>query len=240
MRVPAHLISDIKQFIAEGKQTFPLYASSVKAGFPSPAEDYAEQHLDLNRHLIAHPAATFFLRVAGDSMKNAGIFHGDLLIVDRSLEPTSATATEKCRAQQGLAQGICVYITTSRFKKKEEYYSKQRTLMLSEPTHDTRVITHYALMVLETLFRADFLYVKCGIVLLDIIPDTYHQSDLFPDTLLKQNNAVMKAMDNINRKYGKSTIHLASEGFQKAWLARSNRKSPNYMTQWDELAVAVA
>jgi DNA polymerase V len=89
LRVPTYLIEDIKQFIAAGKQTYPLFASSVKAGFPSPAEDYAEQHLDLNTHLIAHPAATFFLRVSGDSMINAGIFNGDLLIVDRSLEPTS-------------------------------------------------------------------------------------------------------------------------------------------------------
>jgi len=59
----------------------------VKAGFPSPAEDYAEQQLDLNTHLIAHPAATFFLRVSGDSMIEAGIFNGDLLIVDRGLDP---------------------------------------------------------------------------------------------------------------------------------------------------------
>ncbi len=89
LRVPAHLVGDILQFIAEGKQTCPLYASHVKAGFPSPAEDYAEQHLDLNTHLIAHPAATFFLRVSGNSMINAGIFNGDLLIVDRSLEPAN-------------------------------------------------------------------------------------------------------------------------------------------------------
>lgn len=89
LRVPTHLLEGVKHFIAEGQLTCPLYASSVKAGFPSPAEDYAEQHLDLNSHLIAHPAATFFLRVSGDSMMNAGIFNGDLLIVDRSLEPTS-------------------------------------------------------------------------------------------------------------------------------------------------------
>lgn len=88
LRVPAHLVEGVMQFIVEGQQTCPLYASSVKAGFPSPAEDYAEQQLDLNTHLIARPAATFFLRVSGDSMINAGIFNGDLLIVDRSLEPT--------------------------------------------------------------------------------------------------------------------------------------------------------
>jgi len=65
----------------------PLYASTVSAGFPSPADDYLELSLDLNQYLIKHPAATFYVRVKGDSMINAGIHDGDLLIVDKSMEP---------------------------------------------------------------------------------------------------------------------------------------------------------
>ena len=65
----------------------PLFLASVSAGFPSPAEDYIEGRLDLNRHLIKHPAATFFVRVAGDSMIGSGIHPGDILVVDRALEP---------------------------------------------------------------------------------------------------------------------------------------------------------
>jgi DNA polymerase V len=57
------------------------------AGFPSPAESFAERELDLNRYLIKHPAATFFLGVKGEALAQWGIRHGDLLIVDRSLEP---------------------------------------------------------------------------------------------------------------------------------------------------------
>lgn len=64
----------------------PLLLSRVPAGFPSPAEDYLEGTLDLNQHLIKHKAATFFVRVQGDSMTGAGIQDGDLLIVDRALE----------------------------------------------------------------------------------------------------------------------------------------------------------
>ena len=66
----------------------PLFMIPVEAGFPSPAEDYIEGELDLNNHLIKHPAATFFVRVAGDSMVDAGIHPGDILIVDRAIEPT--------------------------------------------------------------------------------------------------------------------------------------------------------
>jgi DNA polymerase V len=65
----------------------PLFLESVSAGFPSPADDYLEGKLDLNDFLISNPAATFLVRVTGDSMMEAGIYSGDLLIVDRSIAP---------------------------------------------------------------------------------------------------------------------------------------------------------
>lgn len=65
----------------------PLYAFKIDAGFPSLAEDHLEQTLDLAEYLIPHPATTFFVRVQGCSMTGAGIEDGNLLIVDRSLEP---------------------------------------------------------------------------------------------------------------------------------------------------------
>ena len=64
----------------------PLFVVRVSAGFPSPAEDWVEGRLDLNRYLIRHPAATFYLRVTGDSMTNAGITENDILLVDRACE----------------------------------------------------------------------------------------------------------------------------------------------------------
>ena len=65
----------------------PLFLESVSAGFPSPADDYLEGKLDLNDHLVRNPAATFFVRVTGDSMVDAGMYSGDILVVDRSIEP---------------------------------------------------------------------------------------------------------------------------------------------------------
>jgi DNA polymerase V len=65
-----------------------VFLSRVRAGFPSPADDYVEQRLDLNEHLIQRESSTFFVRVAGRSMEGAGIHDGDLLVVDRAVEPT--------------------------------------------------------------------------------------------------------------------------------------------------------
>jgi len=67
-----------------GEVKIPLYTTSVQAGFPSPADDFIEKHLDLNEHLVKRPEATFFVRVRGESMLGAGIYDGDILIVDRS------------------------------------------------------------------------------------------------------------------------------------------------------------
>ena len=60
---------------------------SVHAGFPSPAQDYMNTFIDLNRELVRHPAATFYARVVGDSMVDAGVEEGDVLVVDKSIEP---------------------------------------------------------------------------------------------------------------------------------------------------------
>ena len=65
----------------------PLANEQIAAGFPSPADDYIDVGVDLNEQLIRHPSSTFFLRVSGDSMTGAGIHNGDLLVVDRSLDP---------------------------------------------------------------------------------------------------------------------------------------------------------
>jgi DNA polymerase V len=68
-----------------------LFLAPVSAGYPSPADDYLDDALDLNQHLIKHPTATFFVRVAGESMREAGIHSGDVLIVDRALTPTDGS-----------------------------------------------------------------------------------------------------------------------------------------------------
>lgn len=81
---------------APPRAALPLMAASVIAGFPSPAEQYVERPLDLNELLVARPAATYFVRAEGDSMRGAGIRSGDLLVVDRSLEPEDGSVVIAC------------------------------------------------------------------------------------------------------------------------------------------------
>ena len=66
-----------------------LYITSINAGFPSPAEDHVDVSLNLNDYLVKHPSSTFYIYVKGDSMIGSGIYDGDLMVVDRSLDPKS-------------------------------------------------------------------------------------------------------------------------------------------------------
>jgi DNA polymerase V len=86
---PSRLVAtDVYRARRDRLRPLAVYLSRVPAGFPSPADDYVERRLDLNEHLIQRESSTFFVRVAGHSMTDAGIHDGDLLVVDRAVEPT--------------------------------------------------------------------------------------------------------------------------------------------------------
>lgn len=88
---PLHQSETLEFFSATTGITLdlPLIDAGIRAGFPSPAEDFVDLSIDLNRELIKNPSSTFYARVKGDSMKDAGIHDGDLIIIDKSLEPAN-------------------------------------------------------------------------------------------------------------------------------------------------------
>lgn len=88
IRVPRSMAQMVQTWLKQRTDMrLPLFEYKVAAGFPSPAEDYVSHSLDLNEYVIKNPATSFYVRVIGDSMRNAGIFADDLLVVDRSIDP---------------------------------------------------------------------------------------------------------------------------------------------------------
>ena len=84
----ATTVTELRSAVAtHGKGAQPLFASQPAAGFPAPGDDMVERPLDINDLLVDHPESTFYVRVQGDSMEGVGIFSGDILVVDRSIEP---------------------------------------------------------------------------------------------------------------------------------------------------------
>ena len=94
-----HSVCDFSQPVplADSGLTLPLAGDKVCAGFPSPAEDFAVKRIDLTQELVTHPQATFLLRVSGESMREAGIFDGDMLVVNKALKPRHGQVVARVR-----------------------------------------------------------------------------------------------------------------------------------------------
>ena len=107
------------------KLLLPFHVSKVGAGFPSPATDYVEEDIDLNTHLIKNIPSTFLIRVQGKSMDNVGIHNGDLLVVDRSLNPKNfstviANVNEELVVKSFLRENNQNFLTSGSKKLKDK------------------------------------------------------------------------------------------------------------------------
>ena len=87
LRVPSSMVAEVLRFVESKAFKLPLYSCTVQAGMPAPADDTIEERIDLNQHLVRDPDATFLVRAAGNSMIDANIRDGDLLVVDRKMQP---------------------------------------------------------------------------------------------------------------------------------------------------------
>ena len=158
---------------------------------------------------------------------------GDYEIIRKAIAYHVTRACEKLRQQKSMAKAIHIGIRTNPFSKNDKQYSNSMVITLPEYTNNTSVFLNAANTAMRKVFRKDYKYKKAGIMLLDLTQDGIQQPDLFHDVY--QNPKLMELVDCLNTKYGKSTVRFGSEGFDKQWVMRSERKSPAYTTKWNEL-----
>lgn len=145
-------------------------------------------------------------------------------------------AAEKLRKKQLFAGSVYVYIRTSPFREDSRFYSNALTVPLPVATHDTRQLVKAALWALRRIYQPGHDYAKAGVSLGELVPAQAIQQDLFHSGPQADNTArLMQAMDAINRKMGRATLRLASEGRQQPWQMKQMRKSPSYTTNWKDL-----
>lgn len=148
-------------------------------------------------------------------------------------------AAEKLRKQQSYAGSVYVYIRTSPFREQDAFYSNGMTIPISSPTNDTMQLVNVALWILKRIYKPNYNYAKAGVMLGELVPTEGVQSDMFSAVQTSpKSSKLMMAMDAINKKMGKESIKLASEGFKRPWKMKQENKSPSYTTKWDELVNA--
>ena len=170
------------------------------------------------------------------SSRSFGVPVYDLASLSESISLYMTRAAEKLRKQNSYAGALYVFIRTSPFKPNEPFYSNGLTIALPSPTDDTRTLVSVALWALNRLYRAGYNYQKAGVMLSDLVPAEGCQTDLFASqTAQIKSNKLMTVMDNINKKMGKESIKVASEGFRRPWKMKQENKSPCYTTLWSNI-----
>jgi len=151
----------------------------------------------------------------------------------------TAQAAYKLRTAKLMTSAIHVFLRTNSFKKKQPQYNANKTFVLPTPTCHTPTLISNALNLLQSIYRSGYFYQKAGVLFTGLTPKGYRQMHIFssPDP---RDTSLMQAMDTINNRWGRDTIHSAAAGFDRSWHHRQLRKSPAYTTRWTELPIVKA
>lgn len=166
---------------------------------------------------------------------------GDMISDIDSLKASVATFASSCanklRGQESGCKTVTVFIGSNHFREDLPQYGNAASASLIVPTSDTIEITQAALKALESIYLPGIMYKRSGVVVSDIFPISPVQGDLFdPIQNRPQRSALMKAIDNINHRYGLKTIQLGVEGEEKQpWKVKCEHRSPNYLTDISEI-----
>ena len=158
--------------------------------------------------------------------------------LSESVATHAARGAEKLRSQKSVTGALTIFVQTNSHKPFEPQHHQSITVVLSDPSDNTLTITSAALNGLKQIYKVGFKYKKAGVILNLLADKPTMQQSLFDDMEVKGKSAgLMKAMDSINRRFGNAAIKTAAAGTKQDWQMRSNNRSPNYTTQWDELPV---
>jgi DNA polymerase V len=155
--------------------------------------------------------------------------------LEEAVATYTSRAAEKLRGQGLAANRVVVFAHTNRFRPDDPQYGAERTVSLPVATADTGRLIAAANRGLGAVYRPGYRYKKAGIMLLDLVPAAKVQGSLFdaPDTQLS--TARMRAVDALNRRFGRDTVTFAASGGRRAWKLKSEFLSPRFTTSWDEL-----
>lgn len=152
-------------------------------------------------------------------------------------------AGEKLRRQASVAGQVAVFVHTSPFRKHDEQYSRSIVVPLRKPTADTANLVQAAVAGMRVIYRPGYNFAKAGVHLLDLQADTVEQGELDLDGGVEDRGELMKALDGLNRRYGRGTVAMASAGTagrHRQWVMRQERKTPDYTTSWADMPLVMA
>ena len=168
--------------------------------------------------------------------RSLGKLSSDLAVLQEAISNHASSCALKLRLQQSVCRYIKVFIGTNPHKQDHKQCHHSIVLQCETPTNHTAEIIAYALKGLDMIFRAnDYLYMKCGVEVLDIIKEDELQFNLFDNKDRAKAKKALKVMDGLNVHFGKGTVRMAVQRFDERYKLRADHLSPRYTTRLNEL-----
>ena len=152
-----------------------------------------------------------------------------------SIANYASRVAEKIREEDLMAQSMSVFVLTNYFSKKEKQYSNSIKLQLDYPTNDSKLIVKRAIEGIQRIYKKGYRYKKTGIILYELHSSSSVRGLLDYDK--SRSDSLMKSLDEINYRYGSSTLRLAAEGISNEWQMRREKVSTCYTTSFDQLMI---
>lgn len=208
-------------------------ASWVKARFTKPGQ---QTWRELNGEPCIDTAEVARKKTICTS-RSFGNMVGGLDSLKAAVATFAGSCANKLRGEGSGATSVTVFLCSNRFRDDLEQYGNAASARLPTPTSDTMEITNAALSILARIFRKGIMYKKAGVIVGDIVSISPLQANLFdPIANRPQRARLMRAMDELNHRYGLKTLRLAVEGEDKQpWKVRCEHRSPNYLTNINEI-----
>ncbi len=170
------------------------------------------------------------------SSRSFGRYVTDIREISEAVSQYVTRACEKLRSQNSNCQSISVFIQTNIHKLKDMQHAEMKTITLPEPTSYTPEVIKYSQRLLLQIYRKNYNYIKAGVILNNIIPQSPVQLNVFCGNRdHEKRNRIMKALDKVNLVYGRDTIKPASAGLKQEWAMQRQHISNRFTTNWNEL-----
>ncbi|WP_411273372.1 Y-family DNA polymerase [Daejeonella sp.] len=169
------------------------------------------------------------------SSRSFGKLTGDYTFLEEATVAYCTRVSEKLRKDKSCATLLSIRLLTNIHRPETTQYTNSVAITLPHPTNNILELVKHAVRGLKSIFKPSYLYLKVEVYATGLIPEREVQLNLFSNYDGKRKNEVSELMDRLNNYYGKGTLILAAEGFEKKWSMRRNFLSPPYTTEWDAI-----
>ena len=155
--------------------------------------------------------------------------------LEEAVSSFASICAGKLRKQKSCAQSLMVFIHTNNFREDLPQYFQNCVLKLPVPTNNTPEIVHYALAALRNIYRKGYFFKKAGVIIMDIVPDSAIQQNIFDAVDREKHKKLMDVVDRLNNGFTRNNLSLAIQGGRRKWKLKQEQLSPCYTTKINDI-----